>query len=179
MHRLMLAGAAILVLAPSLEAADKTRTCRALTEDGTSTIVEQTYELGKFDECLTAVKAKVAETKCAAGLKRFKFMMQREDNKPYASFVDCGGAAAAEPAAAAATADAPALGTGDRKCKAMSEDGSKVLVTASYKLGDYDQCLKLVKDHLAKTQCSGATKRFKYQMQRESEKPYPSTITCP
>src|SRR5262245_26709103 len=67
MHRLMLAGAAVLALAPCLEASDKTRTCRALTEDGTTTIVEQTYELGKFEECLAAVKAKVAETKCTAG----------------------------------------------------------------------------------------------------------------
>ena len=164
-----------LSLAPSLQAADKTRTCRALTEDGATTIVEQTYELGKFDQCLAAVKAKVAETKCTAGSKRFKFMMQREDAKPYASSVDCGAA----PAAPAASGEPLLLGSGDRRCKALSEDGASTLVTAAYKLGDYDNCLKLVKEHLAKTQCTAGVKRFKYQMQKDAEKAYPSAITCP
>jgi hypothetical protein len=165
-----------LSLAPSLQAADKTRTCRALTEDGATTIVEQTYEGAKYLECVAAVKAKVVETKCTPGAKRFKFMMQREDAKPYAYSVECGAGAAAAPAA---SGEPLLLGSGDKRCKALSEDGSSTLVTAAYKLGDYDNCLKLVKEHLAKTQCTAGVKRFKYQMQKDAEKAYPSAITCP
>jgi hypothetical protein len=180
----LVAAAAVLVVAPCLEAADKPHACRGLTEDGATTIVEQSYEGTKYLDCVAAVKARVAEAKCTPGLKRFKFLMQRDDAKPYAYAVDCGAPAApAPPAAAAAPAppatEAPLLGTGDRRCKALSEDGATVLVTAAYKAGEYDDCVKLVKKHLAENQCTGTVKRFKYQMQRENETPYPSAIACP